>query len=217
MKIAFQLEVTKHKTSTSLRERMDDADVQFDFLVFKTTTNIPIDEGVHRQAILGMGYYLSAYLENWDYGQKGEYLPKEYNPQGVRDWDVERALATPLTIDQVENLVMTEENKYGRLNLYGAFCNPPYGTNFKGGNSEAQGLFSEWLEVLGLEPQDDVIVINWVDGYELQWFSNQDATPGWQPWSDFFDNGLEWWGIWCLSIWNPRKQTLSVLVASTTD
>ncbi|WP_167659284.1 hypothetical protein [Pseudomonas fluorescens] len=34
---------------------------------------------------------------------------------------------------------------------------------------------------------------------------------------DYFDDGPEWWGVWCLSIWNPKRGTLAVLAASTTD
>ena len=36
-------------------------------------------------------------------------------------------------------------------------------------------------------------------------------------WSNYFDDGLDWWGVWCLTIHNPQRQTLSALAASATD
>ena len=32
-----------------------------------------------------------------------------------------------------------------------------------------------------------------------------------------FNAGLEWWGIWCLTIHHPRRQTVAALAASATD
>ncbi|MOA62241.1 hypothetical protein D3C78_1875990 [compost metagenome] len=59
--------------------------------------------------------------------------------------------------------------------------------------------------------------MSWVDNFNLNWTASDEYDPAREPWSDYFDDGLEWWGVWCLSIWNPKRRTLAVLAASTTD
>ncbi|NUU38812.1 hypothetical protein, partial [Pseudomonas sp. C2B4] len=132
-------------------------------------------------------------------------------------WELEKAVASPLNQEEIHNLVLTEDYIRGPLALYGHFREPPYGTEFKGGELEARSLFNEWCQVIGLEEQDDVVVINWVKGFKKEWVNNDDAILGRESWSDYFDAGLEWWGVWCLTIWNPKRRTLSALIASTTD
>ena len=78
------------------------------------------------------------------------------------------------------------------------------------------GEAEDLLDVLGLDPEQQPQVINWVGNLELD-CQAPDMGPHLLPWSDYFDEGLEWWGVWCLTVWNPVRRTLSVLAASATD
>ncbi|AZF48271.1 MULTISPECIES: hypothetical protein [unclassified Pseudomonas] len=216
MQSPFLLTVVEQEQTTSLRKRMCTAGCVFEFVVFSPKLNIAVDEHVHRQALLGMGCYQAAAYRTPELAETGDYLPSHYAP--IPDWDVERAEATPLTLAEVKNLTVMQKNLFGPTALYSAFCHPPYSARFKRGESEAQSLYCEWLQLLGIEAQNDVVVINWVDAYEEKWGRRPDGSlPVERPWDGFFEWGLEWWGIWCLTVWNPRKSTLSVLVASTSD
>lgn len=217
MQSPFLLTVVEQTRTASLRERMRTAGCVFEFVVFSPKYNAAIDEHVHRHALLGMSYYLIAAHKTPELAEVGDYLPSQYAPIPCWDWDVERAIATPLTLAQVHSLTITQKNDVGPTALYSAFCHPPHSARFKKGESEAKSVYCEWLQLLGIDPQDDVVVINWVDGYEEKWGRLNGLVPVEQPWGEFFDWGLEWWGIWCLTVWNPRKNTLSVLVASTSD
>ncbi|UOB26090.1 hypothetical protein MRY17_10455 [Pseudomonas orientalis] len=218
MKTPFLLTVVEHERTTSLRERMRTAGCVFEFVVFSPKLNTTMDEFMHRQALLGMEYYQGAAFKTPELAKTGDYLPSQYAPIKNWNWDVESAVATPLTLAEVKNLTSMQKNEPGPTALYEAFCHPPYSARFKKGESEAQSVYCEWLQLLGIEAQDDVVVINWVDAYEEKWGRRRDGSmPVERPWGEFFEWGLEWWGIWCLTVWNPRKQTLSVLVASTSD
>lgn len=219
MESPFLLTIVGHEQSTALRERMDDAGCVFEFVLFRPAPEALVDETLHRQALQGMGCFLAASAENWLAAQAGNYLPEVYSPQADDDWRVDKAIATPLSQAQVRNLTLTEDYEHGPLALYASYTGAPYGVSFEGGEAGAQSTFHEWLELLGLEEHNDVVVINWVNGYALQWISNAEhALAGWESWSPwYFEDGLEWWGIWCLTIWNPRLNTLSVVVASTSD
>lgn len=70
-------------------------------------------------------------------------------------------------------------------------------------------LVQDLLDQCGLVPLDGLVVLDWVGDPAL--------NPDRSRWSDFFDAGKEWWGIWCLSVWNPRRRTVAVLMASETD
>ncbi|WP_157538915.1 hypothetical protein [Hydrogenophaga flava] len=87
--------------------------------------------------------------------------------------------------------------------LFQSFDNPPYRAMCR------QGLFADFCEVVGLDADQEIDVLDWV--------GNCDAEPERSTWSNYFDAGKEWWGIWCLTVWNPRKRTISALAASSTD
>ena len=213
----FLLTVVEQAQTTSLRKRMQTAGCVFEFVVFSPVSNANINEQLHRQALLGMSYYQIAAYETPELAELGDYLPSEYAPVPDWDWDVERAVATPLTLDEIHSLTIMQKYKLGLAGLYSAFCHPPHSARFKKGESEAQSVYREWLQLLGIDPQDDIVVINWVDGFEEKWQRLNGDVQVEKPWGEFFDWGLEWWGIWCLTVWNAKKNTLSVLVASTSD
>ncbi|MNG03267.1 hypothetical protein D3C84_863390 [compost metagenome] len=130
-------------------------------------------------------------------------------------WDLRKAVAKPLNRDERARLMRIDKDDQHTYALYAAFCDPPYGTRFS--DDTPQALFSEWLDLLGLEDGTDGVVLSWVDNFNLNWTASDEYDPAREPWSDYFDDGLEWWGVWCLSIWNPKRRTLAVLAASTTD
>ena len=87
--------------------------------------------------------------------------------------------------------------------LFQAFDDPPYGARCE------PGLFADFCRTVGLLPHQGIEVLDWV--------GNPETEPERSEWSDCFDDGKEWWGIWCLTVWNPQQRTLAALVASATD
>ena len=81
------------------------------------------------------------------------------------------------------------------IRLYRAFNEPPYG--------------------LGSLPEAGISVRDWVRHNSYN--HNGRAQYSRHPLSNYFDAGLEWWGIWCLTIHHPRRQTVAALAASATD
>lgn len=195
------LKVIEQSRSEALRERMDEAGCVFQFVVLQAETDAVADEAVHRQALHGLyGQVMKEALE-WHHAllQNPQYANREA-PE--LDWASDRAVARVVPAGELEQLGKS---------LYGSFRQPPYGTQFAGGEAEAQVVFQEWLELLGLVEDEHAQVIDWV----ADLVPDHRNAP--RSWSDYFDDGLEWWGVWCLTIWNPERHTCAALIASTTD
>lgn len=77
---------------------------------------------------------------------------------------------------------------------------------------KVEALFREWLDLLELEGQDDVVVLNWVKELKRELLDNDDVIPERNPWSNFFESVLEWWDVWFLTIWIPQCRTLLVIL-----
>jgi len=210
------LKVFEETKRELLIERMDDAGCVFNFIVFELESEVIVDESVHRRALVGLHKQLMS--EALD-GHAQLIKNPEYagNSAPEISWELEKAVPTLLSDEELKNLMLTEDYVRGPLALYGHFREPPYGTKFKGGEREAQELFHEWRIAIGLEENSGVTAINWVKGINTTWVDREDAIPGRESWSNYFDSGLEWWGIWCMTIWNPERRTISALIASTTD
>lgn len=210
------LKVIDEEKSKSLLDRMDDAGCVFNFVVLRPEINVTVDESIHRQALTRLHEKLMK--DSWDWHNDLIKNPEYINPgDPAISWELDKAVATVLSREEIHNLILVEDYERGPLAFYGSFREPPYGTEFKRGELEARALFHEWCQALGLEEQDDVVVINWVKGFKREWVDNADAIPGRESWSDYFNDGLEWWGVWCLTIWNPKRRILSALIASTSD
>ena len=89
-----------------------------------------------------------------------------------------------------------------------AFGDPPYRLAVADEAERAQ-LFPRFCACTGLLPGEDIAVLDWVGDPERE--------PERSTWSGYFDDGKEWWGIWCLTVWNPRHRTLAAIAASQTD
>ena len=100
------------------------------------------------------------------------------------------------------------------VRLYRAFNEPPYGL---GSLPEADrcALWADFCEQTGLLPEAGISVRDWVRHNSYN--HNGRAQYSRHPLSNYFDAGLEWWGIWCLTIHHPRRQTVAALAASATD
>lgn len=82
-----------------------------------------------------------------------------------------------------------------------AFANPPY--TLRARPSEVQALFDEIREFI-LPP--------------LQWSEIRDwSSPRLTEVSDYFDLGMEWWGVFLFTIHVPALQRLTIVAGSTTD
>ncbi|PAU66067.1 hypothetical protein BZL41_03825 [Pseudomonas sp. PIC25] len=204
------LVVTEQARSEALRVRMDASGCVFQFVVLALEGDATVDETLHRQALWAMHEQLMAELHAWH--RQLVANPAYVNqPAPSIDWHPERALARRLADDEVAGLRRTEQP------FYRAFRKPPYDTRFLGGEAEAQALFHEWLDLLGLVDGEQPEVIDWTSNLSADGTSEALDAASSEPWSDYFDAGLEWWGVWCLTIWNPQRRTLSVVGASTTD
>ncbi|MHC5788779.1 hypothetical protein WIN67_12050 [Pseudomonas idahonensis] len=198
----------------ALRQQLKDVYCVFDFVVLAVEPEAEVDQALHRQGLQHL--YLQLMAER---RERWEILRQDprYADVGLTSmrWEQERAVPEALGQEQVRQLVC-ENLEPQEWALFQAFYDPPYGTQFPGGIEQARQAFGHWLQVLGLDPAEGPHVINWVGNLELD-FLAPDMGPHLLPWSDYFDEGLEWWGVWCLTVWNPVRRTLSVLAASTTD
>ncbi|MGE8415089.1 MAG: hypothetical protein ACN6QY_22275 [Pseudomonas sp.] len=198
----------------TLRRQLKEVSCVFEFVVLAVEPAAVVDEALHRQGLQHLYLHLLAeYRERWEKLRQDPRYADVVEPQ-LR-WDAGRAVPKLLSQQQVRQLAC-ESLEQQDWALYRAFYDPPYGPEFPGGVEQARLVFGQWLQVLGLDPGEQPQVIDWVGNLELEWLEPE-VGPHWLPWSEYFDAGLEWWGVWCLTVWNPERRTLSVLAASATD
>jgi hypothetical protein len=82
-----------------------------------------------------------------------------------------------------------------------AFSHPPYPLRAHG--SEVQALFDEIREFI-LPPLHWSEILDW-------------TSPSLSAVSDYFEAGMEWWGVFLFSIHIPALQRLTIVAGSTTD
>lgn len=186
-----------HRTK-AIRERLDQAHCVFDFVVLTVAPTACPGEAEHRMAlqllfdgILAREKQLRAKVTE---GRR-KYERKIHQPD----------LSPDLKSARAEPLDESARKSLGSLDgpLFRAFKHPPYGADVN------ETDFREWLQVLRLYPDEEMVVLDWVGDFQ--------DDPQRSAWSRYFNAGKEWWGIWCLTLYNPRRQTLSALAASATD
>jgi hypothetical protein len=123
--------------------------------------------------------------------------------------DLKSATGIALSKRQIESNFSTVNWRNGEAPLFAAFIDPPYSTKWRIDENEGLMYFKKLLFYLGWENSEDLQILDWV--------GNPDINPGKSGWSNYFDDGKEWWGILCLTIWNPKRRTIGVLAASATD
>ncbi|AEF23689.1 hypothetical protein [Pseudomonas fulva] len=181
----------------ALRTRLDEAGCVFDFVVTTLDPTATPGEAEHRQVLELLFEAIQARARVWQQkliAQDARYAKQQWPELTV---DIAQASPRPLTADAIRELA-SEDGLLCR-----AFRDPPYATRLQ------MTDFREWLQMLRLYPDEGLQVFDWV--------GNPDTEPRRSTWSDYFDDGKEWWGIWCLTLYNPRRRTLSALAASATD
>jgi hypothetical protein len=82
-----------------------------------------------------------------------------------------------------------------------AFSNPPYGLH--GRPSEVQSVF-EGIRDFILPPGHTSEICDW-------------TSPKLPEVSDYFEAGIDWWGVFLFSIYIPAQQKLTIIAGSTSD
>ncbi|MFH6973337.1 hypothetical protein ACG2K1_05325 [Neisseria sp. 23W00296] len=100
------------------------------------------------------------------------------------------------------------------VRLYRDFNEPPYGLGDLS-DTGRRALWTDFCTQTGLLPDRGVSVRDWVrhNGFD----SKGRAQSARHPLSSYFDDSLEWWGIWCLTVHNPRRGKVAAVAASVTD
>ncbi|KAF1053139.1 MAG: hypothetical protein GAK43_01562 [Stenotrophomonas maltophilia] len=191
------LHTLQSQRTTALRERLEQAGYVFDFVVQAVDEYQAPGEAQHREALAALFEAIQARAQRWQ-RQLIEREPK-YAQHVWPDLSADLTQARAQALDATAIAALVQEGGA----LCRAFRDPPYGTPLQVSD------FREWLQALRLHPEDPVQVFDWV--------GDPDINPGRSGWSDYFDDGKEWWGIWCLTIYNPRRRTLAALAASATD
>jgi len=191
------LQPMENQRLQELRSHLEQAGCVFDFRVLTLDPTATPGEAEHRRALQLLFETINERARLW----RLELIAKDsrYAKQSWPDLEPDLAAARPqpLILEAVRELAREDGA------LCRAFRDPPYGTQLQVAD------FREWLQALRLYPDESLQVFDWVgDG---------DAEPHRSNWSSYFDDGKEWWGIWCITLYNPRRRTLSALAASATD
>lgn len=191
------LQKLENRRVTELRARLDEAGSVFDFVVLSLDATASPGEAEHRDALRVLFEAIDERTQVWR-RKLVEQHPR-YANHPWPDLSPDLAQARPQALDSARIAELTRENGP----LHRALVDPPYGTPLQAAD------FQEWRDVLRLYPDEGLQVLDWV--------GNADREPQRSTWSRYFNDGKEWWGIWCLTLYNPRRRTLSALAASATD
>ncbi|KQO43781.1 hypothetical protein N5E99_07300 [Pseudomonas chengduensis] len=180
-----------------LRTRLEEAGCVFDFVVSTLDPTATPGEAEHRQVLQILFELIEelARLGRLELIAQDSRFAKQRWPDLTPDF----AQARPTAFNLIELHELASEDGL----LCRNFRDPPYGTPLHVAD------FREWLQMLRLYPEEGMQVLDWV--------GNADTEPQRSTWRSYFDDGKELWGIWCLTLYNPRRRTLSALAASATD
>jgi len=190
----------------ALREKLAGAGCVFDFAVYTLEKGIDPSAALYRCAL---ELLFADVRERWlvHHQEAIKKYPQFSTANFFQlDYDCTAAIAEVLPAEKLQGLFSCTPDPAGAPCLFLSFSYPPYGFTK---DADATALFREWCQVLGLIPGDLPEVIDWVGDPALE--------PSRSEWSNYFEAGKEWWGIWCLTVWNPVTRTLGVLAASATD
>lgn len=113
-----------------------------------------------------------------------------YDLNGELEWkyDIEKAEAKKISEDEL----FTIESE--KLNYRRAFLNPPYPNCYKNVD------FARVNNALFPDGMEELEVYEWTT-----------------DWSEYFDDGHEWWGTLCLTVYDKKLDRFAVILASATD
>ncbi len=191
------LESLESSETEALRQRLEAGGYAFEFSLCRATGEVEQQEAAHHQVLASL---FEGIDRRWKKHRADVIAERpEYASLDWFELTTNLGAACPRKLSENEVFELTKADGA----LASAFLMPPYSTTLKVAD------FSEWLAMLRLLPGEDVEVFDWV--------GNPDHEPERSDWSNYFDAGKEWWGIWCMTVYNPRRGTLCALVASTTD
>jgi hypothetical protein len=105
-------------------------------------------------------------------------------------YDLGKAIAKEISPSEL----FTSEDKKGELSYRKAFLYPPHSNNYN---------------TMDFNKINSVLFPNGIDNLEVyKWTTD---------WSDYFDDGHEWWGTLCLTIYDKALDRFVVVMASATD
>lgn len=117
---------------------------------------------------------------------------KLFSDDGEVIWNCDIGRAIGKRIEAARLFAPIEKN--GKLNYRRAFLNPPYGKCYTEKDFD--------LINTALFP-------NGIDGLSVyEWTTD---------WSDYFDDGHEWWGTLCYTVYDKTLDRFAVILASSTD
>ena len=183
-------------TVSDLRNRMMEVGCVFEFTLQGLPIGVQVSESTHRHALERLFESLrQRYAQH-----RSSMIASDPSLKNLTffalEFDTSPATATPVNAFEIAT-----DGSSWLARLQQAFIDPPYGSR-----ADA-ALFAEFCAVVGLESNAEV----------LDWVGDMDAEPERSAWSNYFDIGKEWWGIWCATIWNPTTRTLAAITASSTD
>ncbi|MBQ6552932.1 MAG: hypothetical protein IJL83_04900 [Clostridia bacterium] len=110
--------------------------------------------------------------------------------EAIWDYDAAEAEAKPITAAEL----FAPADKDGKLNYRMAFLSPPYGSVYTDAD---------------FDKVNAALFPNGTDGLEVyEWTTD---------WSEYFDDGREWWGTLCLTVCDETLDRFAVIMASATD
>jgi hypothetical protein len=120
---------------------MDDAGCIFEFVIVSPDSDVVIDESTHRRALHELYEQIMAGQLDWHF-RLVQKLPDAEYPEPTMTWDLDKAIATPLTQAQVRNLTLTDGYEPGSLTLYGHFRESANSTEFEGARRKKRSFAS---------------------------------------------------------------------------
>ena len=106
------------------------------------------------------------------------------------DYDIDKATAEPIAAQDL----FTSDCRDGRLSYRRAFLSPPYKITY------TEKDFNKVNAALFPNGTDDLAVYRW-------------STD----WAEYFDDGNEWWGALCCTVYDKTLDRFVVIMASATD
>ncbi len=108
------------------------------------------------------------------------------------EWKGDPGRAAGKSVDAVE--MFSSDYREGKLNYRKAFLYPPHPNNYSG---------KDFARV------NAALFPNGTEGLEVYEWDTE--------WSDYFDDGREWWGTLCLTVYDRTLDRFVVILASATD
>lgn len=165
-----------------------DIGVVLDYVFIKNSDNLNDQYEIHKNvAIYGM-QILKERLENYFIELFGRH-PELYNEEVIKIKIHEEDIFG----DQVSYTTFWGANDYQN-----AFFEPPHGLS--GTFKDQRDLFERINEIIFMAEIEQIEIYSWSDG-----------------WSNYFDDGKEWWGTYYWTIYNRGRGIYTVIAGSTTD